>query len=280
MIRVLADSAHDAALIAEAVGGAAQVVNGVGPLTGDDARVECVVLSCRPPVSLKRLELVRAIKQEVPWVPIIFVTDPTPDIARWLGENGVSDMVWFDDVRTNLRSRIEAQYRTAALVGWAVEIERSTLPPALRSALAHGLRSATDRPVRSVKALADALRRSPVTLSQAFRTSVTGEATLSQFLNALVILRAHQLRTSGLSWEVVSQRLGFTRPTLHRKSKKWPGRTLKQLGRTPRQYLLAKFTSDHMDPLLDGDAAAARDAINRRASSAESRLTDTRSSMS
>ena len=51
MIRVLADSAHDAALIEEAVGGAAQVVNGAGPLTGDDAHVECVVLGCRSPVS-------------------------------------------------------------------------------------------------------------------------------------------------------------------------------------------------------------------------------------
>ena len=201
----------------------------------------------------------RAIKQEVPWAPIIFVTDPTPDIAQWLGETGVSDIVWFDDVRTDLRSRIDSQCRTAALYRFAEEIERSTLPSAVRTALAYGLRAATDRPVRSVQALADAFRRSPVTLSQAFRTSVAREATLSRFLGALVILRAHQLRTSGLSWELVSEQLGFPRQTLHEKSKKWPGRTLKQLGRTPREHLLAEFASDHMEPLLNGNVPAGRE---------------------
>ena len=281
MIRVLADSTHDVALIEEAVGGAAQVVNGTGPLTRDEAPIECVVVGCRTPVPPGRLELVREIEEEVPWAPIIFVTDPAPDIAQWLGETGVSDIVWFDDVRTDLRSRIEARCRTAVLFGLAVEIERSTLSPALRSALAHSLRAATDRPVRSVKELAHVLHRSPVTLSQAFRKSAaTGDTTLNRFLGALVILRAHQLRASGLSWEVVSQRLGFTRPTLHLKSKKWPGRTLKQLARTPRQDLLAKFVADLVQPLLNGSPLARREAAQRPASPAEPMPTDTRSSMS
>ena len=200
-----------------------------------------------------RLQLVRAIEREVPWAPVILVTDPTPDIARWLGESGVSEIVWFEDVRTELRARIEALCRTAVLFGWAEEIQGSTLPPALRSALAHSLRAATDRPVRNVTELAAVLRCSPVTLSQAYRTSRhRATATLGGFLGALVILRAHQLRTAGLRWEIVSQRLGFTRPTLHLKSKKWPGLTLKQLARTPRQQLIAKFVADHMQPLLNG----------------------------
>ncbi|WP_419940996.1 hypothetical protein [Candidatus Palauibacter sp.] len=134
--------------------------------------------------------------------------------------------------------------------------------------------------MRNVKELAVVFRRSPVTLSQAFRTSVTGEATLSRFLGALVILRAHQLRTSGLSWEITSQRLGFTRPTLHLKSKKWPGRTLKQLARTPRRHLLAKFISDHMQPLLDGDAPTRGDAPRRPVSATDPVLAGTRPSMS
>ncbi|MCY3700262.1 MAG: hypothetical protein OXH46_11655 [Gemmatimonadetes bacterium] len=280
MIRVLADSAHDAALIEEAVGGAAQVVNGAAPLTGGDAHVECVVVGCRSPVAPGRLELVRKIAQEVPWAPIIFVTDPTLDSAQWFREGGVSEIVWFNDVHANLRSRIESQCRTVVLSRWAAEVESSTLPPALCSALAYGIRAATDRPVRRVQALADALGRSPVTLSQAFRTAVTGEATLSQFLSALVILRAHQLRTSGLSWEAVSRHLEFRRPTLHSKSKKWPGRTLKQLAQTPRQHLLAKFTADHLEPLLDGDAPARRDAPQRPASTVEPISPDPRSSMS
>ena len=250
---MLAESSQDDALIRESVAAAAQVVDGAGPLTAAAAHIDCVILACRPPVPPGRLELVRAIERELPWAPIIFVTDPEPHVAHWLDEAAVSEITWFNDVGTNLSSRVEARCRTAVPFGWAAQIESLTLPLTLRSALAYSLRASADRPVRNVKALAAALSRSPVTLSQAFRTSVTDETTLSQFLGALVILRAHQLRTSGLSWEAVSRRLGFTRQTLHLKARKWPGRTLKQLAQTPRQHLLAKFASDHMRPLLNGN---------------------------
>ena len=146
MIRVLVDSAHDAALIAEAIGGAEQVVNGAGRLTGDNAPVECVILCCRSPIPLERLALVQEIHREAPLVPIILVTDPAPNIAPWLAESAVSDIVWLDGVKTELRLRIEAHCRTGALFGLADEIENSTLPPVLRSALTYSLRAATDRP--------------------------------------------------------------------------------------------------------------------------------------
>ena len=253
MIRILADSSDDAALIEEAVGGAAQVVNGSSGLAGRDAQVECVVLGFRSPVSPGRLELAREIGREMPWVPVILVTDPAPDAARWLREHRVSDIVWFEEVRTELHPRVETQCRTAVLFAFAEEIEGSTLPPTLRRGLAHSLRAATDQPVRNVKELAHVLRRSPVTLSQAFRIGVSGDATLSRFLNALVVLRAHQLRNSGLSWVIVGQRLGFTRPTLHVKSKQWPGQTLKHLARVPRDHLMEKFVSGYMQPLLNRD---------------------------
>ncbi|WP_419940995.1 hypothetical protein [Candidatus Palauibacter sp.] len=134
MIRVLADSPHDVALISEAVGGLAEVVNGAGWLAGDDAHVECVVLGCRSPIPPGRLELVREIEREVPWAPVIIVTEPAPDVARWLGESGMSDIVWFEDVRTVLHPRIAALCGRAVLSGLADEIQGSTLPPALRTA--------------------------------------------------------------------------------------------------------------------------------------------------
>lgn len=65
MIRVVADSSGDAAIIAEAVGGAAEVLNGVGPLRRGDSRVECVVLACRSPVPPTRLELAREIERDI-----------------------------------------------------------------------------------------------------------------------------------------------------------------------------------------------------------------------
>lgn len=50
----------------------------------------------------------------------------------------------------------------------AEQAEKMMQPPALRTALAHSLRAATDRPVRSVKELAAATGYSPITLSKAF----------------------------------------------------------------------------------------------------------------
>ena len=41
-----------------------------------------------------------------------------------------------------------------------------------------------------------------------------------------MILRATPLRSSGMNWKRVSAHLGFALETLHRKSKRWTGRTL------------------------------------------------------
>ena len=251
MIRVHADSSRDRALIVEAIGGTAHVVNGVGRFVRDDTRVDCVILCSRHPISSEKVELVRELQRSIPWVPVIVVTDDIPAAARWLTETAVSEIVRFEDVQAELQSWVEAVRRTAALHTLAEEIQQSTLTPALRAALTHSLRAATDQPVRSVKELAAVSRCAPVTLSRAFRRHAGGHVTLRQFLGALVMLRAHQLRTSGHNWETVCRRLGFSRQTLHDKSKQWPGRTLAQLARTPRQELLAQFTSDHVQPLLD-----------------------------
>jgi len=251
MIRVHADSSRDRARIVEAIGCTAHVVNGVGRFAHEDIRVECVILATRHPIPAEKVELVRQLQRNMPWVPVIVVTDDVPAAARWLTETGVSEIVRFEDIQAELQSWVEAVRRTAALHRLAEEIQQSTLTPALRAALTHSLRAATDRPVRSVKELAAVSRCAPVTLSQAFRRHAGGHATLRQFLGALVMLRAHQLRTSGHNWETVCRRLGFARRTLHGKSKQWPGRTLGQLARSPRQELLAQFASDHVNPLLD-----------------------------
>lgn len=251
MIRVHADSSRDRALIVEAIGGTTHVVNGVGRFARDDIRVECVILGTRHPISGEKVELVRELQRNMPWVPVIVVTDDVAAAARWLTETGVSEVVQFEDIQAELQYWIDALCRNAALHSLAEEIQQSTLTPALRAALTHSLRAATDRPVRNVAELAAVIRCAPVTLSQAFRRRVGGRETLRQFLGALVILRAHQLRTSGHNWDTVCRHLGFARRTLHGKSKQWPGRTLGQLARTPRQELIAQFVSDNLNPLLN-----------------------------
>lgn len=252
MIRIFTDSSDDAKLIEKAVGRRGQVYWS-GGIADRDAQVECVILGVRSPVPPGRLELVRQIGREMPWVPVILVTDPARDAVRWLRERRVADIVWFEELQTELRPRVEAQCRTTVLFGFAEEIEREALPPTLCRGLADSLRHATDQPVRNVKKLAQILGCSTVTLSQGFRARVSGDATLSQFLNALVVLRAHQLRNSGLTWKSVGRTLGFARSTLYEKSSHWPGLTLKHLARVPRSHLMAKFDSDYMQRLLKRD---------------------------
>ena len=256
MIRVHADSSRDRALIVEAIGGTAQVVNGVGRFARDDIRVECVILGARHPIPAEMVELVRKLQRNMPWVPVILVTDDVSAVARWLTDTRISEIVRFEDVQAELQSWVDAVCRTAVLHSLAEELEQSTtLTPALHAALAHSFRAATDRPVRNVEELAAAIRRAPATLSRAFRHRAGGRVTLRQFLGALVILRAHQLRTSGRNWEAVCRHMGFARRTLHGKSKQWRGRTLGELARTTRQELLAEFVSDYVHPLLGGLAS-------------------------
>ncbi|WP_419933891.1 hypothetical protein [Candidatus Palauibacter sp.] len=251
MIEVLADSSHDAALITETVGRAARVVKDEGQFANGDTHAACFIVGCRQPIPSARLELLRGIERNAPWVPVILVTDCEPDVACRLCDIRVSGIVWFDDLSTELQSRIDAACRSTQLLRLADEIQSSALPPALRSALACSLRSATSLPVRGVKELAVIACYSPVTLSQEYRESVGGAATLSQFLNALTVMRAHQLRFSGLGWEAIAERLGLTRQTLYRKAKRWPGSTLAQLERTEHAPLLARFISDLARPLLN-----------------------------
>ncbi len=249
------DSPDDAALIAKAIGSETQVVNDSVRFANGDSHVECLILGCRHPIPPETIEHLRKIERDTPWVPVILVADRRPDVARWLSDIRVASVVWFDDVRTELEPRIAAARQSAPLLCLAEQVEEAKLSPSLRSGLAYGLRAATHRPVLGVNELAAAVCCSPITLSQEFRKSVSGAANLSQFLSALTIVKAQELRLSGLSWDAVAKRLGLTRQTLHNRSIRWPGNTLKQLARTRQAPLLAKFVSDFAKPLLKMNSA-------------------------
>lgn len=253
MIKVLAGSKNDAALIARAVGNAARVVANAGQFTNGDGSVECLILGCRHPIPAETIELLRDIERKRLWMPLILVTDREPEAVRWLSDVKTSAVVWFGDLQTELPLEIEAARRSVPLLRLAEQAEEATLPPALRTALQYSLRAATDRPVRSVKELAAAVRYSPITLSKAFSGWQGGRTTLGQYLETLVILRARQLRSSGMNWKGVSAHLGFARETLQRKSKRWPGCTLLQLERVPPGRLLTALVEQFLQPPRPGD---------------------------
>lgn len=248
MIKILADSPNDARRIAAAVGGNAKIVRNADEFTNDDGRVECLILGCRHPILAERIELLRHIERNGLWVPLILVTDREPAAARRLRDVKTAAIVWFADLGTELPPEIEAAQGSVPLLRLAEQAGGTTLAPALRTVLAYSLRAATDRPVRSVKELAAATGYSPITLSKAFSRWQHGSTTLSQFLEALVILRAKQLRSSGMNWKRVSPRLGFALETLHRKSKRSTGRTLVQLERVPHDRLLTALMEQYLQP--------------------------------
>lgn len=168
MIKVLADSSHDATLIARAVHRDVRVMKDEGQFANGDAHVECLILGCRSPIPPGRLKLLREVERNALWVPFILVTDRDPEVARRLSDVRVSGIVWFADLSAELQSRIEAVRQSVPLLHVAEQLEGSALRPALRCALAHSLRAATERPVRNVEELAAAVRYSPITLSKAF----------------------------------------------------------------------------------------------------------------
>lgn len=253
MIRVLADSPHDARRIAAAVGEEAKIVKDADSFTNGDGHAECLILGCRHPIPAERIELLRHIERNGLWMPLVLVTDPEPEAAQRLTGVNTSAIVWFADLETELPPEIEAARGSVPLLRLAEQAEKMTQSPALRTAVAYGLRAATDRPVRSVKELAAATGNSPITLSKAFSRWQHGRTTLSQFLQALVILRAMQLRSSGMNWKRVSPRLGFALETLHRKSKRWTGRTLRQLEQVPPDRLLTALVEQYLQPQRSDD---------------------------
>ena len=232
MINILADSPHDARRIAAAVGGKAKIVKNADEFTNGSGRVACLILGCRHPIPAERIELLRHVERDGSWIPLILVTDSEPEAAQRLNGVNTSAIVWFADLETELPPEIEAARGSVPLLRLAEQARKTTLAPALRTTLEYSLRAATDRPVRGVRELATATGYSPITLSKAFSRWQHGRTTLSQFLEALVILRAMQLRSSGMNWKRVSPRLGFALETLHRKSKRWTGCTLVQLERS------------------------------------------------
>lgn len=250
MIDILADSPEDAALIAEAAGGEARIVSGFLRFANGDGHVACRILGCRQPIPLTRIGLLKKMERNAPSVPVILVTDRAAEVARQLSDVRVAVIVWFANLRRELKPAITAARQSVPLLRLAEQAEEAELPPALRSGLAYSYRAATSRPVRNVKELAAAVSCSPPTLSKEFRERAGGAINPSQFLSALTVVKAHQLRLSGLSWDAVANRFELSRQTLHNRSARWPGCTLKQLARIRQASLLKKFFADFARPLL------------------------------
>lgn len=253
MILILTDSRRDAEIIAAAVSGDTRVVHDVSAYWARAPEAKCLIVGYRRPLEPGKLELFEEIERRMPWMPRILVTPPDPEVGCRLSHVRVTAIVSFEDI-SELQAEVDRARHSLPLFRVAKEIERSLLPRSLRFSLTRGCRRAADKPLRNVTALAAATSTTTWTLSRSFRGAVGSGATIKQFVSALVILRAHQLRASGRDWDAVGRHVGFPRQTLHRKSMRWPGCTLKQLERMPHASLMARFNSELVRPLLDASA--------------------------
>ena len=251
MIRIFAHTTGDAERVQAAVDDPAAVVpDAAAVVTLEEGDTTGLIIACRSWVVPETLELLMEVERALPLIPVILVTDRDSAVARWLSDVRVSALVWFDNLETQLPHEIARVRSKSGLSQLADTISRSDLPRLLRTGLSIAAIRAQSTPVRCAGDLARAVRCSPVTLSQQFAQATARATTLNRFLGGLVLLRGHQLRRSGLSWESVSRIVRFARPTLTRKSQRWPGCTLRELECMDPDQLFAAFNEKFARPLL------------------------------
>ena len=262
MILVAAATPRAVREIRRAVGSDACIADSIVEVFEFDHTVEAVVIGWPGQLRSESIDLLARFEREYPWMPVLLVTDPDPELAKHLVHLRVTALIWFSEIETHLRPTLDAVCATRGLSCLAETFERSSLPPALRRALVHAVRQAGNRPVRNARELATAARCARVTLFRQFRAQVDGTTTLSAFLRALSILRINQLRRAGLSWKQVVCKMEISRATIAARARTWPGCTLGELERLAADDLLAAFTASHVQPILPRPSEEMR-GINR-----------------
>ncbi|WP_420633637.1 hypothetical protein [Candidatus Palauibacter sp.] len=259
MILVVADTLQTAQEVRRAAGPGARMADANGAFASFDPQVEAVVVACVGRVRPRQVDLLARFERERPWVPLVLVTDPDPELARQLLRVRVAKVVWFAELRTRLRPSLDAVRATWGLWKLAEAFERSALPSALGKALIHAVRRAADRPVRTVRKLAGDVGCAPVTLFKQFGARADGATTLSAFIAGLSVLRVYELRRSGLSWKGVVHRTEICRATIARRVRTWPGCTLGELERMAPDPLFGAFTAEHVRAILPAESDAVFD---------------------
>lgn len=250
MTLVVADTPRTAQEVCRAVGPGARVADSTEVLADFDREAETVVVACRGRVGSEQVDLLARIEYERPWTPVVLVTDHDPELAGRLLGVRVAALVRFSELQPYLRLRLDAVRATRGLWSLAETFGHSSLSPALRKALVHAARRASDRPVRSVRELARDVGCAPVTLFKQFGARADGATTLGAFIAGLSVLRVYELRRSGLSWKRVVHRTELSRATMARRVRAWPGYPLGELERMAPDRLFAAFTAEHVRAVL------------------------------
>ena len=218
------------------------------------AHAECAVVCCDH-LDGETIAQLNDLASNLPFVPVVLVTQRDFENARHLIHVPVQEVVWSDDIVSDLPQAVVNARTQTVRNRLSAEIERAgRIPPRLRQALCFAVRSAT--PMNSVAGLARSVGCDRRTLWTHWTEVVGpgGSPRLKDFLDWLVLLRAGLSKTPARSWNAVASTLGIPIRNLARLVQRLLGSSLSGLGEMDPEELMRRFVSCALVPLL-GESA-------------------------
>lgn len=203
---------------------------------------QAVVLEAPDPLAI--LAILRDIKREHPFLPVVLVTDQNSANVQRLASVPV-EAVFFQH-QSAARLLAPPRESTGTTVGLRVLgdecIRNEAIPAPLRYLLARALTSLP--PPCSVRDLARLMNSDPSTIRRHWRSGVSshGIPRVKDLLGWLVLLRAVSVKRPGLSWRSVAKGVGAHESTLRRTAQRLTGDTLGSLHSVGVERLLERFT--------------------------------------
>ena len=252
-VLVCADSSRTRRMVERALGAEWEVVQAdladVRVDRRDRDRIEAIVCACRSRRLESHVDALARLGREYPLVPLILVVDRDIEVVRSTSRLRINHIVWSDEVSAAALTRlIQAGLEEVGFAGMIGEIRRASLPPLLKRGVLLVLDSSRT-PFRGVKDVADVLECSPITLSHELHDAVDGAFTFTDFLSAVQLLRARELRRT-MSWDRAAADLGYSSRALRTKAKRLFGMTLRDMHATELRVLRRRFRQQLVAPFL------------------------------
>ncbi|HEX2778679.1 MAG TPA: hypothetical protein VHM30_04210 [Gemmatimonadaceae bacterium] len=193
---------------------------------------------------------IRGLVARFPYCGVVLVTSRDADNARLFRDLPVTEVVWLDDIKTDLRAAVgrASQRRNTERAARQVEAA-APLPPLLSQALAFALRSPDA--CLSVSDLASVFacdRRALWRLWSRARPA-RSELRLEDVLGWIVLVRASASKTRTRGWTAIAIDLGLHEHTLSRIARRLTGLTLRQIAAEGSARIWRDFDVRVLGPL-------------------------------
>jgi len=183
----------------------------------------CLVAAARREKLAEAGDELETVVRRHPHMPVILVTDDPSAAALSLSSIAVHRFVGFDGLSEMLPKLV----REAGLSGWFERMARqaraSEVRPLLGRAMSLALRAGERTPFQYTSTVAKQVGCTPETLARALNSAVQGAYRPGDFLSAIQVVRARNLRGAGSSWRAAASAVNCHYETLRRKSMRWPG---------------------------------------------------------